>query len=446
MSRTLDPSTIEPWLGRTWVCECGMLHSIPIEEVYIETGAIERIAPFCSQRSISEVLIVADSRTYEAAGRDVHNALHLAGLKSTVCLLAESDQGDVVADEASVVRVMVDLEPRTQAVLAVGAGTIHDVVRFVCHRTHRIFISIPTAASVDGYASVGAPLLLGGFKQTIPACAPTAIFADLDVLAAAPPEMTAAGVGDMLGKFTSLADWALGASLFGEAHCSVSAEMTRRGLERCIEHLESIAERTPEGVGQLMQGLTLSGLAMLMVGHSRPASGAEHHLSHFWEMKYIEQGRRALLHGAKVGAATVMMAGTYARLARMTSAEAVSAISAGHSPDAEEDRETIRRAYGAIADQVIRENGLDGEAENTAAQTLAVEQLKRSWDAVRHIASGVPSPGQLASWLAQVGGPSAPEALGLDPGLVEQSLSSAMFVRNRYTVMRLARRLAQPKI
>lgn len=68
---------------------------------------------------------------------------------------------------------------------------------------------------------------------------------------------------------------------------------------------------TEEGIRILMTSLIESGIAMLKFGQSHPASGAEHHLSHFWEMEYLRRGSRALLHGAKVGVACAEISRLY---------------------------------------------------------------------------------------------------------------------------------------
>src|SRR5699024_4971368 len=66
-------------------------------------------------------------------------------------------------------------------------------------------------------------------------------------------------------------------------------------------------------------GLLLSGLAMQMMGNSRPASGAEHHFSHLWEMEVINPHVDAL-HGEKVGVGLVLALAYYHRLADALSA------------------------------------------------------------------------------------------------------------------------------
>ena len=62
--------------------------------------------------------------------------------------------------------------------------------------------------------------------------------------------------------------------------------------------MKGIASGEPEDCEKLMYALILSGLAMQMVGNSRPASCAEHHLSHLWEMEVVN-GPLDALHGEK---------------------------------------------------------------------------------------------------------------------------------------------------
>ena len=62
-----------------------------------------------------------------------------------------------------------------------------------------------------------------------------------------------------------------------------------------------IGQASPSGIEKLMDSLVDSGMCMLDFGNSRPASGAEHYMSHFLEMKLLREGRPAVLHGAKVG-------------------------------------------------------------------------------------------------------------------------------------------------
>ncbi|WP_219838426.1 sn-glycerol-1-phosphate dehydrogenase [Paenibacillus sp. R14(2021)] len=343
----------------------------PIQmEGVLEAGALKEAAPYLRKKDYGEVVLVVDANTWEAAGSALAELLKQEGIAFGVCSLKPNGQGDVIADERTIVQVLLETPQRAKAVLAVGSGTIHDVVRFVCSQTGRDFISVPTAASVDGFTSVGAPIIVDGFKQTVPAIAPVAVFADLLVLAAAPQRLTAAGFADMLGKFTSLADWRFSHEMAEEPFCPLAYELTERALQQCVEAVDEIATGSQRGVEVLMEALLLSGWSMLLVGHSRPASGGEHHLSHHWEMAYIQEGRRQLLHGAKVGVASVMLAKRY--------------------------REELGGAYPAIFGKLP-------EAE------------------------------QLRAWLQQAGGPADPAGIGLTEALIEDAMKEAYKLRDRYT-------------
>jgi glycerol-1-phosphate dehydrogenase [NAD(P)+] len=430
-------SELNEWLGKSFTCACGHRHEIPIRHIVIERDALEDIVDYVREAGYDEVTLVADSNTYAVAGEKLQLLLAAGLVRVGLSVISENAMGEVAADEEAIVQLMLDTSLTSKVLLAVGSGTIHDIVRFVSHRTKRPFLSVPTAPSVDGFASVGAPLIVRGFKQTIPCSAPEAIFADLRILAAAPQAMIAAGVGDMLGKHTSLADWSLGRLLLDEHYCELSARMTLEAVELCTANLEEIAQRTDLGMRRLMEGLILSGLSMLMVGHSRPASGAEHHLSHYWEMVLLQQRRRALLHGAKVGVATVLMAQRYHALLGLTAGDAAARLAQGQAPSAQADAERIRAAYGAMAEAIIAENA---SAMGIDARALGA-RIAASWGDVLDIARGVPAPEQLAAWLAAVHGKVMPDQLGVEPALVEASLEVALFVRNRFTILRLQRLL-----
>nr|WP_246427962.1 sn-glycerol-1-phosphate dehydrogenase [Paenibacillus phyllosphaerae] len=336
----------------------------------LASGALNQVAPYLLSRSYGAVGLVVDEKTWEAAGAALAAKLTEAAIAYTLCTIQPDAQGDVIADERSVVQVMLETPLKAQAILAVGSGTIHDIVRFVCFQRGCDFISVPTAASVDGFTSVGAPLIISGVKQTVPAVGPVAVFADTDVLVQAPQKMTAAGFADMLGKFTSLADWKFSAEQAGEPFCPLAYELTERALLGCVEAVDEIATGSPRGVEVLMEGLLLSGWSMLLIGHSRPASGGEHHLSHHWEMAYISEGRRQLLHGAKVGVASALLAGIY--------------------------RERLAEEYPSIY-------------------------------------GTLPAARQLREWLIRAGGPSDPSDIGLSETLIEEALREAYKLRDRYT-------------
>ena len=160
-------------------------------------------------------------------------------------------------------------------------------------------MSVPTAASVDGFVSNVAAMTWKGLKKTVPAVPPVAVFADTRIFADAPARLTASGVSDLLGKYICLADWKIAHLLTGEYICDRIVELEEKALRTVVSSLREIAQGEGNGCEELMYALILSGLAMQMVGNSRPASCAEHHLSHLWEMEVINEKLDAL-HGEKV--------------------------------------------------------------------------------------------------------------------------------------------------
>ncbi|MFB4330843.1 sn-glycerol-1-phosphate dehydrogenase [Paenibacillus sp. CR_12] len=361
-----------------------------LETMELEPGAISAVPAYLKRQGLNSPIVVADANTYEAAGQTLMERLEAEGLEPRLCLIQPDELGDVVADERSLMQLFIEVEPeRTGCLIAAGSGTLHDITRFVAHRCGKPFVSVPTAPSVDGFTSAGAPIVVRGIKQTYAATAPIAIFADPDILAKAPQPLIAAGFGDMLGKYTSLLDWRFSSTTAGEPYDGQVAEITERALESCIQHVEAIGQRTEEGIRILMTALIESGIAMLLFGQSHPASGAEHHLSHYWEMEYLRRGNRALLHGAKVGVAC----------------------------------SEISSLYHAAADQRVYPY-----AEPKLWETYG-EQV-REW------LRKVPSKEEIAGLLRQAGGPSSLEELGIDEELFGESLREAHKLRDRHTILR----------
>jgi len=368
------------------LCSCEHKHTLheDVGPIVIEAFAATHAAPFLRQRNFMEVVVVADENTFNAAGKDLINQLEIYGINYVVCLINPNGQEDVVADEPSIVQVMLTIEPSMCACLiAVGSGTIHDIVRFIGFKMNIPFVSIPTAPSVDGFMSKGAPLIIRGEKKTIPAAAPIAIFADLNVLMKAPKRLVAAGFGDMIGKYTSLFDWSFSHLTAGEPYCLAAANITAQALESCVTYAHEIAAHSEKGMQVLMKALMESGFAMILFGQSHPASGAEHHLSHYWEMSFLREGKKQLLHGAKVGVASAEISQLY--------------------------------------HQIAKSHFLDHYANGSKIK----EEL-----------SFVPSPQRIRELLSLVGGACTIEQLGISPQLLARSLKEADQVRNRHTLLK----------
>ncbi|MED4851409.1 sn-glycerol-1-phosphate dehydrogenase [Caldifermentibacillus hisashii] len=380
------------------------ISNFSIPEIRVEKNAILHIRELIKRKQWKNIVVVYDQNTYLAAGEKLIKFL-MNDFEEVIGInINENEHGQVIANEESLVQVFIKTPNDADVLIAVGSGTIHDIVRFAGHKMNIPFISVPTAASVDGFTSNGAPLILRGVKQTIQTAAPIAVFADIDVIKAAPREMAAAGFGDILGKYTSLLDWEISKLVGNEPFHEGAASLTRKALETCVEYVEEISNADEKGITILMNALIESGLVMQILDYSRPASGAEHHLSHYWEMYLLKTNQKQLLHGAKVGVATTMIVELYKKnWKKLLRSERI--------------KNTV---YG---------NGIEQYGEYIFS---VIEKL--------------PSPDEIKKLLEKVGGPTTVEELGIPQEIVIESLNEAHHLRDRCTGLLLLNQIKETPI
>ena len=191
-------------------------------------------------------------------------------------------------------------------VLAVGSGTLNDMAKSVATRAGLPSGVLPTAASMDGYCSAGAALMRDGFKVTDTVNPPAHVLVDADVITTAPRRMTASGFGDIVGKYTCLADWQLSHIINGEPIHGEAFAMMEQAREACMGAYEGLVRNESEAIETLTSALLQAGLSMALCGNSRPASGSEHHQSHYLEMDFARRGEMIPAHGIKVGIGTLV--------------------------------------------------------------------------------------------------------------------------------------------
>jgi glycerol-1-phosphate dehydrogenase [NAD(P)+] len=157
-------------------------------------------------------------------------------------------------------------------------------------------------------------MITGGMKVTYSAGVPHALVADTDVIKNAPIEMIKAGYGDIIGKYSALNDWKLAKAINGEYFCDYVYGLTMDMLVATLPLAEKLLLRDGESIGILMEALVVVGIAMSFAGNSRPASGSEHHLSHYFEITGLILNKPYFLHGTDVGYSTVVTAAMRERI------------------------------------------------------------------------------------------------------------------------------------
>ncbi|MBO5883103.1 MAG: sn-glycerol-1-phosphate dehydrogenase [Clostridia bacterium] len=293
-------------------CPCGKKHTFYTERVEISSGATKKTGAILSEVNFPKnVLLVADEKTWGVADAEGLSA-SLAECGFTVKKLIYSSM--MYARIEQVVELKA-LAADVDGIISVGTGSLNDICRVTSHEMGKKFCIFATAPSMDGFASDTAPIIENNFKTSWFVEQPYVIIADTKILAESPAELKAAGYGDMVAKYMGLADWRIANVLTGEYYCENIAKVTEDALAKMVALTDRVQSNDEEAAGAIMEALVLSGLAMKLAGCSRPASGSEHVVSHYWECYKLARGIWPEFHGKKVGVASLIINDLYRNLA-----------------------------------------------------------------------------------------------------------------------------------
>lgn len=424
-------------LGSSFSCPCGITHRLPIEACHVGADAADRLAAFARERCGRSCLVLSDENTRQAAGNAPLSALSSAGKRLTEHVFPADPP--LEASEELGLRVA-DLGASADFFLGIGSGTVSDLVKYAGNVHGRPVLLYPTAASMNGYTSSIVALKVRGLKRTL-LCAPAlGVFADPEVVAKAPGRMAAAGVGDFLSKTSSSADWQASHLLRGCYYCRRPREFAEEVQGRIMAAAPRVGQGDPEAVGLVLEGMFLTGFAMVIAGSSAPASGGEHLISHYLDMKHALYGTPCDLHGAQVGVATVYALGLWERVLTLDPGSLrVDDLAAGH-PSEEHIRAWIEADWGPVAGEVLaqwREKALGTEAlraELARFQAILPELRKALSEDL------LPSE-VVARAIQESGGPVRPEELDAPVEEYKKARRHARFLRNRFTILDLAAEL-----
>ncbi len=357
-------------------CSCGKHHSFSVHDISIRKGAIDDLPKVAEPFKDEKILIVFDNNTYEVAGKKAVEILRENGFSKVKELLFDVGDDILLPDEKTLGRILQEEDLDCKLVIGVGSGVINDSCKFVTSRTKIPYIIVATAPSMDGYVADGAPIISHGYKFSPQAHLTYGLIGDTDILATAPQDLIQAGFGDVVGKITAIADWDLAVKANNDYRCDTCVELVNRALKACFDEVDGLPNRDPKALGALLEALTITGVAMALVNISRPASGAEHMLSHFWEMDYIARGLNPNHHGIQVGVATPVIARCF-----------------------------------ELCEDILPEG---------------VKEL-------------CPSPEEIRKLLARGGAPTTPKEIGIDKELFRRSVKEGYTVRPRYSILQFAK-------
>ncbi|MBU9697807.1 sn-glycerol-1-phosphate dehydrogenase [Rhodobacteraceae bacterium HSP-20] len=411
--------------------------SATVAEVLVGRGVLaEAGALFRRQFGEGPACIIADDNTWKAAGAAVEASLVAAGIAVRRHVLAGKPRLKPTVDLADRLRDVLAVDGSVP--VAVGSGVINDVVKHAAFSLKRAYLCVGTAASMDGYTSAGAPLSDKGFKKTIQCLPARAVIGDLDVIAAAPAEMTGWGYGDLAGKVPAGGDWIIADALGIEAVDDVAWPLVQGGLRGWLGAADGVAAGEPAALEGLFAGLTLVGLAMELHGSSRPASGADHQIAHLWEMDDLKFGGERVSHGACVAVGCVMSLRLFDWLLRQDLSRLDVGAAVAAAPSLGVKIAAIHAAFGPgeIAARSVEE--VRAKHVDAAVLRARLERLRDGWPVLaERLRAQVVAPEVMVDMLHRAGAPAEAAEIGVGRDYLRRTTLNARFLRSRYTVLDL---------
>lgn len=411
------------------------------KKVLVSSTALDQLpAVFAEFFGDQAAVVVADDITWNVVGERVDALLRSSGRTVLEPFIVPGNPKRVKAKQENVELVQAFLEPLDAIAVAVGSGTINDLVKRSSYLLGRRYMVVATASSMDGYVAAGAPITVSGYKKNLPCTAPVALVADSRVLGAAPDIMRASGYGDLVGKIPSGACWLiadrLGVEPIDWRVWPFLQEPFRHALSRAAE----VAAGDPDATAELAQALVLSGLTIQAYNSSRPGSGAEHIMSHLWEMQDLGgTWDPPLSHGLKVGLGTVAIAALYERILDRDLTQLDIDARLASWPTAEGIEEHVRAVFPNpdLVDEAVAQS----MKKYVPAEALRarLELVREVWPTLSvEIREQVQPAAEFAAQLQLLGAPTHPRDVGLTLADLLTSYRRAQVIRNRYTVLDFA--------
>ena len=383
-------------------------------------------------------VLVADENTWGAAGAATQAALVAAGVALDDPVIYPG-RPVLFADEHAVADLAGRLAATDAVPVSIASGSLNDITKLASHLSGRSYLNVCTAASVDGYTSFGAAITVDGIKGTRDCPAPRGVIVPLDVMAAAPTRLTATGYGDLIEKVPGGADWIVADELGLDPIDDGVWNLVQGPLRQALGDPAGLAAGAAPAIADLAEGLIMSGLAMQVLGTSRPASGAGHYFSHQWEMEGL--GRSwdpPLSHGFKVGLGTVAMCALLERVLDLDLAHV--------------DSDARLARWGTLAEREARVRALQpnpviaaAAVEQSAAKWLTPDQARARlaliaarWSSIRTRIAAQQLPARVVEqMLRDVGAVHHPAQIGLTLTDLHRTYFQAQTIRTRYTVLDL---------
>ena len=382
-----------------------------------------------------KAILFADKNTYPVAGEAVQALFEKHSIEHKVFIF--EDEEVIPADYEYVELVKKQLKHNDYVPVAIGSGTINDLVKRAAFEEERSYMVVATAPSVDGYTAFGAALNVDGFKMTLPCDAPKVVIGDAAILTSAPYPMIASGYADLSAKIPAGADWFIADGLKIEKMVPSIFDMVQKDLRDTLANPKLLIEKDEETILKLFNGLASVGYAMQEYKDSRPASGAEHMVSHIWEMNHLSLNGSPVSHGFKVAIGTLISTAFITELLKL-STEDIKELTQKYKPETWEEREQKIRT--AFEDSLALDGALKmSKAKFTKDLTKRHQILIKNWEKIKEKVTKQIIPfEELKAMYIEAKVPTQPKEIAVSKELFIKGATLAQMIRTRYTSFDLA--------
>ena len=423
--------SVEKYLNVELECDCGRTHYAPVKAIDVRKGAINSLPEHVKSAGYTRPYIICDKITYEIAAKKCEELLTDAGYKVTTLIIKHMG-----FDEATLGEIVINKPDDCDLMIGVGTGSITDMLRYSSFKLGLPCFTVATGAPMDGFAASAGIMNVNNLKATMEAHNSEVIIGDTDILCGAPFRMTIAGFADLVAKVNALNDWRLDVLINGAHYCRKIDTLVNDYVEDILKQAEGLKNREPETIGAVMNALMLTGTSISLYGNSRPVSGAEHHMSHYWDSLGEQRGKLYGMHGEQVAVGTVM-ALMLAEELLTTDIDFDLAREKARAYDSSAWENEVRRVYGSAADAIISLEAKSGK-NDTQGCLKRIDATEKNWETIRGMLSGLRSSSEMRDMFKMIGCPCDPVDLGVDAALLKDTILYAKETRARYTILQLA--------
>ena len=364
---------------------------------------------------------MSDPFTHDALGKRIFKALAADGQN-----VSEYVWQNPICSEDGVNHIR-EATRHSDALIAVGSGTVNDTVKYACFldkRDYSVFATSPMNAYTTGTASVS----FDGFKKSISCRGARGVFFDLGVLAQCPQSLISAAFADVICRTTAQTDWLLSHILFDTRYTNTPYTLLAYDEQDMIDHAGKMLDGDISALGMLTRISAIMGLGTQFTETTHSGSMAEHMISHYIDMFAGDKHPRSS-HGEQVGIATITMSLLQTKILTNRTPPLMRPTQLNEND--------LRARFGSNLVDNMRSETARKALDQHQADSLN-QRFETEWDEIRNRLLTILLPYEtLDKAMADAGCKRTATELKLDTDFYREAVSGARFIRDRFTMLDL---------